>query len=86
MQVTRITNVMTTASRPAAAATASATGTSSTGFDRQGRIEAIRSEMRNAIAFTAKAHHGWGGPDPTPDPDPVVPTPTPVPTTPAPTE
>jgi hypothetical protein len=71
MHVTRIT--------PLAPAAANAPA-----FDRTARLDAIRSDMRNAVAFTARAHHGWGGPDPTPVPAPTVPVP--APTVPAPTE
>ena len=47
-------------------------------LDRGARLDALRDDMRNAVAFTARAHHGWGGPDPTPTPNPA-PTPAPDP-------
>ena len=78
MQVTRINRSAAATSLRSTEAAIPAAGArgSATGFDRASRLEAIRTEMRNAVAFTAKAHHGWGGPDPSPAPNP---TPTPVP-------
>lgn len=42
--------------------TQTATGTATT-FDRTAALASIGSELSNAVAFTAQAHHGWGGGD-----------------------
>lgn len=51
--------------------------------DRPARLEAIRTEMLSPVQFTARSHHGWGGPDPV-DPPTAPTTPPATPTEPAP--